>query len=214
MESTLSLQTNLYPRLTPAGAFYAVSSDTPSAGKTLLHGLLKADPGEVVSSEKLLAWADTSDIDTALNLLYRLQKLEFLYGDENSDSDGINFADEQLPLLMEQLSGSGKALLVDRNGLYLANANFHHEAAEELGLLAAEVAQMEKKHRLLVRNNLYINNNAWGVCDPSGQSELTFFPLYIGSTKLILVVGGIPDLSKEAFVTLVRILYRRYSNRM
>ena len=82
MESTLSLQTNLYPRLTPAGAFYAVSSDTPSAGKTLLHGLLKADPGEVVSSEKLLAWADTSDIDTALNLLYRLQKLEFLYGDE------------------------------------------------------------------------------------------------------------------------------------
>ena len=202
MESTLSLQTNLYPRLTPAGAFYAVSSDTPSAGKTLLHGLLKADPGEVVSS------------DTALNLLYRLQKLEFLYGDENGDSDGINFADEQLPLLMEQLSGSGKALLVDRNGLYLANANFHHEAAEELGLLAAEVAQMEKKHRLLVRNNLYINNNAWGVCDPSGQSELTFFPLYIGSTKLILVVGGIPDLSKEAFVTLVRILYRRYSNRV
>lgn len=29
MESTLSLQANLYPRLTPAGAFYAVSSDAP-----------------------------------------------------------------------------------------------------------------------------------------------------------------------------------------
>lgn len=158
--------------------------------------------------------ADTADIDTALNLLYRLQKLEFLYGDENGHSDGINLSDEQLPLLMEQLSGSGKALLVDRNGLYLANANFHHESEEELGLLAAEVAQMEKKYRLLIRNNLYINNNAWGVCDPSGQSELTFFPLYIGSTKFILVIAGIPDLSKEAFVTLVRILYRRYSNRV
>lgn len=144
-----------------------------------------------------------------------MQKLEFLYGDENGHSDGINLSDEQLPLLMEQLSGSGKALLVDRNGLYLANANFHHESAEELGLLAAEVAQMEKKYRLLIRNNLYINNNAWGVCDPSGQSELTFFPLYIGSTKFILVIASmIPDLSKEAFVTLVRILYRRYSNRV
>ncbi|HGT4315202.1 TPA: peptidase M23 [Neisseria meningitidis] len=214
MESTLSLQANLYPRLTPAGAFYAVSSDAPSAGKTLLHSLLKADADEMVSSEKLRTWADTADIDTALNLLYRLQKLEFLYGDENGHSDGINLSDEQLPLLMEQLSGSGKALLVDRNGLYLANANFHHEAAEELGLLAAEVAQMEKKYRLLIKNNLYINNNAWGVCDPSGQSELTFFPLYIGSTKFILVIGGIPDLGKEAFVTLVRILYRRYSNRV
>ena len=92
MESTLSLQANLYPRLTPAGAFYAVSSDTPSAGKTLLHSLLKADADEVVSSEKLLAWADTADIDTALNLLYRLQKLEFLYGDENGHSDGINLS--------------------------------------------------------------------------------------------------------------------------
>ncbi|ENV6906951.1 peptidase M23, partial [Neisseria gonorrhoeae] len=39
-------------------------------------------------------------------------------------------------------------------------------------------------------------------------------PLYIGSTKFILVIAGIPDLSKEAFVTLVRILYRRYSNRV
>lgn len=213
MESTLSLQTNLYPRLTPAGAFYAVSSDAPSASKNLLHALLKADPTEVVSSEKLLAWADTGDIDTALNLLYRLQKLEFLYGDEDGAAEGIHLADEQLPLLMEQLSGSGKALLVDRNGLYLANANFHHEAAEELGLLAAEVAQMEKKHRLLVRNNLYINNNAWGVCDPTGQSELTFFPLYIGASKFMLVIGGTPDLNKEAFVTLVQILYRRYDSR-
>lgn len=55
MESTLSLQANLYPCLTPAGAFYAVSSDAPSAGKTLLRSLLKADADEVVSSEKLLA---------------------------------------------------------------------------------------------------------------------------------------------------------------
>ena len=29
MEATLSLQANLYPKITPAGAYYAVSSDTP-----------------------------------------------------------------------------------------------------------------------------------------------------------------------------------------
>lgn len=166
-----------------------------------------------ISSEKILAWADTSDINTALNLLYRLQRLEFLYGDEEISTDDIHLTDEQLPTLLEQLSNSGKALLADENGLYFANANFHHEAAEELGLLASEVAKMEDNHRLLIRNNLHINNSAWGICDPSGQSELTFFPLYIGMTKLILVIGGMPDLNKEAFVTLVKVLYHRYGSR-
>ena len=213
MESTLSLQSNLYPRITPAGAYYAVTSDTPSASRTLLYSLLRANPSEVISSEKILAWADTSDINTALNLLYRLQRLEFLYGDENISNEDIHLTDEQLPELLEQLSNSGKALLADENGLYFANATFHHEAAEELGLLASEVAKMEDGHRLLIRNNLHINNSAWGICDPSGQSELTFFPLYIGETKLILVIGGMPDLNKEAFVTLVKVLYHRYGSR-
>ncbi|OFR04108.1 peptidase M23 [Neisseria sp. DTU_2020_1000833_1_SI_GRL_NUU_006] len=213
MESTLSLQSNLYPKVTPAGAYYAVTSDTPSASRTLLYSLLKASPTEVISSEKILAWADTSDINTALNLLYRLQRLEFLYGDENASNEDMHLTDEQLPSLLEQLSSSGKALLADENGLYFANANFHHEAAEELGLLASEVTKMDSSHRLLIRNNLHINNNAWGICDPSGQSELTFFPLYIGNTKLILVIGGMPDLNKEAFVTLVKVLYYRYGSR-
>ncbi|ASK26930.1 peptidase M23 [Neisseria chenwenguii] len=213
MESTLSLQSNLYPKITPAGAYYAISSDSPSASRTLLYGLLRAESSEAISSEKILAWADTSDINTALNLLYRLQRLEFLYGDENVSTEDVRLSDEQLSGLLAQLSGSGKALLADEAGLYFANVGFHHEAAEELGLLASEVARMESNHRLLIQNNLYINNSAWGICDPSGQSELTFFPLYIGTTKLILVIGGMPDLNKEAFVTLVKALYHRYGSR-
>ena len=38
MDTTLSLQSNLYPRITPAGAYYAVSNNTASASRTLLHG--------------------------------------------------------------------------------------------------------------------------------------------------------------------------------
>lgn len=45
-----------------------------------------------------------------------------------------------------------------------------------------------------------------------GQSELIFFPLHIGVSKLILVIGGVPDLNKEAFVTLVKVLYNRYGS--
>ena len=211
MDATLSLQSNLYPRITPAGAYYAVSSQAPSASRTLLYGLLRASTTETVSTEKLLAWADTNDINTALNLLYRLQRLEFLYGDEQPAGEEFNMTDEQLPELLEQLSSVGKALLADGNGLYFANAGFHHEAAEEVGVMASEVAALGERHQLLVKNNLNIHHNAWGICDPSGQTELTFFPLYAGRTKLNLVVAGTPDLNKEAFVSLIKVLRNRYS---
>lgn len=211
MDATLSLQSNLYPRITPAGAYYAVSSQAPSASRTLLYGLLRASTTETVSTEKLLAWADTNDINTTLNLLYRLQRLEFLYGDEQPAGEEFNMTDEQLPELLEQLSSVGKALLADGNGLYFANAGFHHEAAEEVGVMASEVAALGERHQLLVKNNLNIHHNAWGICDPSGQTELTFFPLYAGRTKLNLVVAGTPDLNKEAFVSLIKVLCNRYS---
>ena len=211
MDATLSLQSNLYPRITPAGAYYAVSSQAPSASRTLLYGLLRASTTETVSTEKLLAWADTNDINTALNLLYRLQRLEFLYGDEQPAGEEFNMTDEQLPELLEQLSSVGKALLADGNGLYFANAGFHHEAAEEVGVMASEVAALGERHQLLVKNNLNIHHNAWGICDPSGQTELTFFPLYAGRTKLNLIVAGTPDLNKEAFVSLIKVLCNRYS---
>ncbi|MDO4642117.1 MAG: peptidase M23 [Neisseria sp.] len=209
MDTTLSLQANLYPRITPAGAYYAVSNNTASASRTLLHGLLKANADELISAEKLLAWSDTSDINIALNLLYRLQRLEFLYGDELPSVDNAYLADEQLPELLGRLSNVGKALLADQNGLYFANAGFHHETAEEVGILASEVVAVGERHQLLLKNNLNIHHTAWGICDPSGQTELTFFPLYIGKNKLILVIGGAPDLNQEAFVSLIKALSNR-----
>lgn len=211
MESTLSLQANLYPCLTPAGAFMPYPAMPPVPVKLCCAACWKRMRTKW-SAVRSCSRADTADIDTALNLLYRLQNSNF-YGDENGHSDGINLSDEQLPLLMEQLSGSGKALLVDRNGLYLANANFHHESAEELGLLAAEVAQMEKKYRLLIRNNLYINNNAWGVCDPSGQSELTFSHC-ISVQPNLFWLSPHSRFEQRGICYFGMILYRRYSNRV
>lgn len=209
MESTLSLQSNLYPKITPAGAYYAVSGNVSSASRTLLYGLLRENSSQTISNTKLLEWAETNDEDSALNLLYRLQRLEFLYGDEQASTQNLELNDSQLPIFLEQLSGVGKALLADANGLYFANAGFTHEAAEEVGIMAGEVAALGEKHQLLVKNNLNIHHNAWSICDPTGQSELTFFPLYIGSKKLILVVAGKPDLNKEAFVSLIKILCNR-----
>lgn len=207
MEPTLTLQTSLYPHITPAGAFYAVANKSPSASRTLLANILNAETNEPITTEKLLEWAETDDAESALNLLYRLQRLEFLYGgDEPSIQPELT--DDTLANLLPHMSDSQKALLIDQDGFYFANSGFHHEAAEEVAILASEAIRLSERHALLIKNNLNIYQNAWGLCDPTGQSELTFFPIYINDSKYILVTGGTPQLHKEAFVSLVRALYQ------
>lgn len=207
MESTLSLQTNLYPHITPAGAFYAVANKSVSASRTLLANILKAEGNQPITQEKLLEWSEATDLDSALNLLYRLQRLEFLYGGEKP-AEIPQLQDDTLENLLPNLSDSQKALLIDQDGFYFANSGFHHEAAEEVAILASEAIRLSERHALLIKNNLNIYQNAWGLCDPTGQSELTFFPIYINDMKYILVTGGAPQLHKEAFVLLVRALYQ------
>lgn len=207
MESTLSLQSNLYPKVTPAGAFYAVSSPAFSASRILLANILQASVDDHITEQRLLEWAQADDLNTAINLLYRLQRLEFLYGEEKPSSVMMKVTAEQFEGILGQLSDSNRALLVDKDGFYFANIGFNHETAEEVANLASEATRLLEKHSLLVKNNLNIYHNAMGICDPNGQSELTFFPLYVGDVKYILVIAGVPLLNSEAFVTLVRSLY-------
>lgn len=206
MDSTLSLQANLYPHITPAGAFYAVTNKSESASRTLLANILKAN-SEPMTREKLLQWAETADEDAALNLLYRMQRLEFVYGDD-TPAEIPRMGEEALTELLPLLSDSQKALLIDQDGFYFANSGFNHEAAEEVAILASEAIRLSERHALLIKNNLNIYQNAWGLCDPAGQSELTFFPIYIDNTRFILVTGGTPQLHKDAFVSVVQVLYR------
>ncbi|PIT07839.1 peptidase M23 [Snodgrassella alvi] len=207
MDSTLQLHHDLYPKVMPAGAFYAVSSPSHSASRMLLANILQADINAKLTEERLKQWAETDDVHTALNLLYRLQRLEFLYGEAKPSSQLVKVTSDGFDDILGQLSDSHKALLVDQDGFYFANVGFNHETAEEVANLASEATRLTEKHSLLIKNNLNIYNNAIGICDPAGQSELTFFPLYIGNTKNILVTAGLPLLNSEAFVTMVRGLY-------
>ena len=210
METNLSLQTQLYPKVTAAGAYYAISGTQQNPSRTLLHGILKATDPEPVSEASLLKWSGSDNYESAINLLYRLQRLEFLYGEETPTVIAQDNLENRLPELLAQLSDTSKALIADDNGLYYACAGFHHESAEEIAALAGEVARLSEQHALLIKNHLNINQNSWAVCDPAGRSELAFFPMYLGENKLILVIGGTPQLQNDNFVELVQVLYRRY----
>lgn len=210
METSLSLQTELYPKITPAGAYYAVSGVQPNPSRLLLRGILKEEKSKPIDQQRLMEWSGAENDEAALSLLYRLQRLEFVYGEDTPVSVSDASMEERLPDLLVKLSDTGKALLADDNGLYFATAGFHHESAEEVAALAGEVARLSEQHTLLIRNNLNINQNSWAICDPSGRSEMAFFPFYFGENKLILVIGGNPQLQNDWFVELIQILYKRY----
>lgn len=210
MDTNLSLQTHLYPRVTPAGAYYSIAGSDLNPSRKLLHGILLMEKTQTISQESLLEWSGTDDVDAALSVLYRLQRLEFLYGEETPAQMVQETMEARLPNLLSDLSDTGKALIANDDGLYYATSGFHHESAEEVAALAGEVVRLSEQHALLVKNNLNINQNSWAVCDPSGRSELAFFPMYYGENKLVLVIGGNPQLQNDSFVELVQVMYRRY----
>ena len=112
--------------------------------------------------------------------------------------------------LLGALSDSKKVLLAENSGLYLGASGFPHEAAEELAAISANLSEVYQRHKRLLHSNLHFNQQAWGLIDAAGNSEVGFWPLYIGYNQFALVIHGMPQLNRPAFKQLVWSLMRRY----
>ncbi|WP_233161042.1 peptidase M23 [Aquitalea sp. ASV11] len=210
MSDHLSLKDALYPITSPAGAYYAVSSPDQDAARVLLTHILRLGHAVPLTTELLAEWHD-NNLERGLETLYRLQRMDFVHGTtEPRPTLAVNL-ESQLPTLLAALSDTGRALLADDNGLYYATAGFHHESAEEIAALAGDIMSLNRRHGLLLKNNLNIHSLAWAVSNPAGHSELGFFPLHVGQQSFVLVIGGTPQLQDEHFVTLIELLSRRYA---
>lgn len=211
MAEKLTLKPSLYAEATPAGAYFAVASPSNDSARKLLARILKEGSQVPLTAEKLMEWAESDTLESALQLLYRLQRLEFVQGASIPRSLPEGNLETTFPSLLAKLSDSGRALLADGNGFYLACAGFHHEAAEEIAALAGDVLALSDRHALLLQRNLNIRSSAWSICDPAGRSELGFYSLYVGQQTFMLVLGGTPLLQSEDFAILVEALSRRYT---
>jgi len=149
--------------------------------------------------------------DAALHTIFRLQELGFVLGVSRRPSIPDGTLEDIIPGLLARLSASERALLADENGFYLSSYGFRHEAAEEIAGLSAELVAMRQRHGRLLHNNLRVRSETWALVNSAGQSDLGFWPLSIGSQNFVLAISGQPMLHKQAFVTLVQFLDRRYS---
>ncbi len=211
MMSSYQIVDNRFITPTPAGAYYAVSSQTDDVARKLLFHLLIQRNTQPFALDKLRSWGFDESGDDVLDLIYRMQNLGWIQGSVVSRDAPSGTLEEEVPQLLEALTINGKALLADSEGFYLATHGFPHEAAEEVSALSADLAKLHERHNGLLKNNLSITMSAWGLVDAAGNSQLGFWPIYIGSSRFVLVLSGLPNLNQSSFVDLVWLLGRRYA---
>jgi hypothetical protein len=206
----LSLKSGLYLEITPAGAFFATSSTGDEPARRLLLGIMSESTSPVSDISRFSLWSGQSDSD-ALELVKRLQELRWLSGTDKPLSVPDGPLEEVLPGLLARVSIEGKALLADDQGFYLSTYGIPHEAAESISAVSADLSSLYDRHQRLLTNNLGVRDEAWALTDSAGNSQLGFWPLYIGNQRFVLVIQGRPTMNQPAFRDLVWVLTLRYS---
>lgn len=205
-----SLNDPLYMGVTPGGSFYAVQDESDEFGRDFLKRLLSADETPAFDLDMAQNLAGLNDHSETGEFIHLLQDAGFIYGQQERSPAPIGSVESLLPDLLKMLSDEGRAVLAEGQGLYLGSAGFPHEVAEELAALSASLSAIYKRHRDVLRGNLGYRQRAWGLIDAGGNSEIGFWPLYVGDDRFTLIVGGMPQFNQPAFTRLIWALERRY----
>ncbi|MGZ8095397.1 MAG: hypothetical protein ACXWUD_04030 [Methylosarcina sp.] len=199
----------LYP--TPAGAYYAASSKEKDKPRQFLRALLQQAETPELSIQQLQYLTGIQEAEKCLELLYHCQKLGLVQGLGKKKSPPSGTLEQLLPAILGKISENSKVLLADNQGFYLANHGFVHEAAEELSALCTEIATVHDRRSGLLINNLGINSHAWAIVNAGGSSQAGFWPLFIGETRFLIAIFGVPHFNQPEFVELVWMLSIRYA---
>lgn len=202
---------HLYP--TPVGAYQAIASPNADKPRNLIQRLMQLENTPQLKEQQLMGLTDQDDPQKSMEILHHCQKLGWVQGVEKAISSPTGSLEDLLPGLLGKLSEQGKVLLADEHGFYLASSGFPHEVAEELSALSADLATVHQRRSGLLYNNLGIASHAWAIVDAFGNSQIGFWPIFIGSHRFVIVMAGIPHFNQADFVTLVWALSKRYTKK-
>jgi hypothetical protein len=209
--SLYTLTDGLYLHPTPAGAYYAVSSTDSGKHRQFIRQLLLQPATKAFNIDNLQQLIGFDDPQKCLELLHHCQKLGWVQGLNTERQFPAGQLENILPDLLSKMSENGKVLLADMEGFYLASQGFPHEVAEELSVLSAELANIYGRRSGLLMNNLGLASHAWSIVDVFGNSQIGFWPLFIGKNRFVVVISGVPHFNQPEFVNLVWALSIRYA---
>ncbi|MDT4331718.1 MULTISPECIES: hypothetical protein [unclassified Methylomonas] len=204
------LKQGLYLYPTPAGAYYAIASPAEDKPRRFLNQLLKLEQTPELTEGRLMALMETDETEKAMQLLSYCQKLGWVQGLDAPITAPQGALEDILPAMLGLIAESGKVLLADDQGFYLACSGFPHEVAEELSALSAELATVHKRRSGLLVNNLGIASHALAIVDPFGNSQIGFWPMFVGKHRFVLAISGVPHFNHAEFVSLAWALITRY----
>ena len=194
---------NSFIRVLPAGCYHAVEGREPTVARGLLHRIL----GNAVTP----AFSDYPAI-IQKNII-ALNTSGFISFDNAQTRLPDGNLSDLLPQVLPALSERKRVVLTEaRQGLFLDFTGVSQEQAEELAVLAASLRSLSDTRTELLTNQLSITSRAFGIVDPSGNSEIGFWPLHIAENVLTLIVLGIPRFNSVEFCTLVWALIERYGS--
>lgn len=199
----------LYP--TPSGAYYAVASNEMDKSRQFIRQMLLRPQTQALTVENLQMLTGLDDADKSIELLHHCQKLGWVQGVDKVLSYPSEQLEKILPDMLGAISENGKVLLADKEGFYLGSHGFPHEVAEELSALSAEIATVHARRSGVLVNNLGQASQAWAIVDVFGNSQMGFWPLFIGNNRFVLVISGVPHFNQPEFVSLVWTLAIRYA---
>jgi hypothetical protein len=207
--SDYELIDGLYLAPSPAGAYYAASSPGEDVSRRLLLRLMAGRSSPALVAETLPELTGM-ELEPALDTLHRMQSMRLLQGLREPRILPEGSLEKVLPGILADMAGRSKALLADEQGFYLASHGFHHETAEELAGLSADLGNLHQRHQGLISGNLSLQTSAWALINAGGNSEIGFWPLYIGQQRFVLILTGLPNLNQAATVDLIWALVHRY----
>ena len=209
--SGAKLAQDLYIYITPAGCYYAVSAVEKDPVRLFLRTLLGETKTPKLNIENLQALMANDNPDKCIALLQKCQQLGWVQGLKEEREAPSGTLEDTLPELLGKISEEGKILLADDQGFYLACNGFPHEVAEEISALSAELNVVHERRAGLLLKNMGLNSHAWAIVNASGNSQLGFWPLFIGKAQFVIALSGIPHFRHSEFTSLIWLLSTRYA---
>jgi hypothetical protein len=210
--NTYTLTEGLFLYPTPAGCYYAISSNNTDKPRHFIRQLLRQKTTPILNIDNLMLLMGSDDRQKCNEILHHCQKLAWVQGIKTP----LGYPNEQLDSILAQLlsnmSETGKVLLADAQGLYLASHGFPHEVAEELSALSAELITIHDRRSGVLVNNLGVSSHSWGIIDVFGNSQIGIWPLFIGKNRFVVVISGVPHFNQPEFVSLAWALSMRYAD--
>ncbi len=199
-----------FVNLTPIGAYYATNSKQDSPLHRLLRYLLTMSSSPLLDKQTLQLLGENAQVEATLATLKLAGKRQFITLSSQAVSIEKVSLETGLPKLFGELSNDGKVLLADDQGFCLGQIGFDDSDSEQLAALSADIAIVQERHQsALIAVSEF--GNIWGVISLGNNHQLSFWPIFIGDYRFVLVLGQKLSLNQPAFTQLIRMLSVRYA---